>query len=319
MTIFSSPVSDDAIGPVKPRVVIPARERRRRISVGTIIGWTILAAAVVITIFPFYWMLRTAFSNGRSLPSDPSSLLPVGFTWGAFGRVLGFSSSADAISEGGSGAALNFWRYLLNSIIVATLITAFQMFFSSMAAYGFGRLQWKGRNVLFGVFLTSLMIPGIFTLLPNFILVKDLGLLNTYAGIVLPSVLMTPFAVFFLRQFFLGLPKEIEEAAMIDGANRFVVFFRVTIPMSMGPLATLALLTYIAAWNDYLWPLVVGSSDNVRTLTVAIGIFRSQTPQGAPDWPGLMAATIIAALPILVVYAILGRRIVESLGFSGIK
>jgi multiple sugar transport system permease protein len=130
---------------------------------------------------------------------------------------------------------------------------------------------------------------------------------------------MTPFSVFFLRQFFLGIPREIEEAAMIDGAGRFRVFLTIILPMSAAPVSTLALLTYITSWNDYFWPLLVGKAESVRVLTVALGIFRSQTPQGSPDWAGLMAATLIAALPILVLYAFLGRRIVNSIGFSGIK
>ena len=274
---------------------------------------------LLATLFPFYWMLRTALSNTKSLAANSSSLLPADFTLGAFERVLGLSTTAEAIAQGGSGASVNFWLYLRNSLIVATTTTVGQVFFCALAAYAFARLTWPGRDKLFFAFITALMIPPIFTTLPNFILIKELGLLNTFIGIVLPTLLMTPFSVFFLRQFFLGIPKEIEEAAMIDGAGRFRVFFKVILPMSSAPLTTLGLLTYIASWNDYFWPLLVGKEENVRVLTVALGIFRSQTPQGSPDWAGLMAATRIAALPILVLYAFLGRRIINSIGFSGIK
>ena len=274
---------------------------------------------LLATLFPFYWMLRTALSNTKSLAANSSSLLPADFTLGAFERVLGLSTTAEAIAQGGSGASVNFWLYLRNSLIVATTTTVGQVFFCALAAYAFARLTWPGRDKLFFAFITALMIPPIFTTLPNFILIKELGLLNTFIGIVLPTLLMTPFSVFFLRQFFLGIPKEIEEAAMIDGAGRFRVFFKVILPMSSAPLTTLGLLTYIASWNDYFWPLLVGKEENVRVLTVALGIFRSQTPQGSPDWAGLMAATLIAALPILVLYAFLGRRIINSIGFSGIK
>ena len=127
-----------------------------------------------------------------------------------------------------------------------------------MAAYAFARLRWPGRDKVFVLFLAALMVPPIFTMLPNFLLIKQLGLLNTYAGIVLPFLFMTPFAVFFLRQFFLGITREIEEAAMIDGAGHFRIFFRIILPMSAAPIATLAILTYIGAWNEYLWPLLVG-------------------------------------------------------------
>jgi multiple sugar transport system permease protein len=163
------------------------------------------------------------------------------------------------------------------------------------------------------------MIPPIFTTLPNFVLVKDLGLLNTYLGIALPVLLMTPFAVFFMRQFFLGINREVEEAAFIDGAGRFTVFARVIVPMSAAPIATLALLTFITAWNDYLWPRLVAPREDVRVLTVALGVFRSQTPQTSPDWSGLMAATVVAALPILALLLVAGRRVVNSIGYSGFK
>ncbi|WP_129667299.1 carbohydrate ABC transporter permease [Phytoactinopolyspora endophytica] len=296
-----------------------AASPRPPINWGRVVAWTSLVVLLIVTLFPFYWMLRTSLSNNRSLASEAGSLLPADFTLGAFQRVLGMASTEEALAEGGSGANVNFWLYLRNSIIVATVVTVGQLFFCAMAAYAFARLRWPGRNKVFFLFLTALMVPPIFTTLPNFILIRDLGLLNTFAGIVLPTLFMTPFAVFFLRQFFLGLSREIEEAAMIDGAGHLRIFFRLTIPMASAPIATLAILTYINAWNDYMWPLLVGQEENVRVLTVALGVFRSQTPQGSPDWAGLMAATLIAALPIMILFAVLGRRVINSIGFSGIK
>jgi multiple sugar transport system permease protein len=283
------------------------------------LAWTAMILLIIVTLFPFYWMLRTALSTQRALPTDPGSLLPVDFTLGAFKRVLGLSTVAEAQAEGGSGASINFWLYLRNSVIFATTVTVFQVFFSAMAAYAFARLRWPGRDLVFFLFLTALMVPPIFTQLPNFILIRDLGLLNTFAGMVLPFAFMTPFAVFFLRQFFLGISREVEEAAMIDGAGHFRIFFRLILPMSAAPVTTLAILTYIQYWNEYFWPLIVAQEDNVRVLTVALGIFRSQTPQGSPDWAGLMAATLVATIPILVLFMIFGRKIVNSIQFSGIK
>lgn len=299
----------------------PARAMRTtgRFPLGRILAWVFMLLTLLATMFPFYWMLRTALSNTRSLAANSDSLLPADFTLGAFERVLGMSTTAEAIAQGGSGATVNFWLYLRNSLIVATTTTVGQVFFCALAAYAFARLTWPGRDKLFFAFITALMIPPIFTTLPNFILIKDLGLLDSYLGIVLPALLMTPFSVFFLRQFFLGIPREMEEAAMIDGAGRLRVFFTIILPMSSAPIMTLSLLTYITSWNDYFWPLLVGKAESVRVLTVALGIFRSQTPQGSPDWAGLMAATLIAALPILVLYAFLGRRLINSIGFSGIK
>jgi multiple sugar transport system permease protein len=204
-------------------------------------------------------------------------------------------------------------------VIVATFITVGQVFFSAMAAYAFSRMRWPGRDKVFALFLAALMIPPIFTMLPNFVFMKQVGLLNTYAGIILPFFFMTPFAIFFLRQFFLGISPEIEEAARIDGAGHFRIFLKVVLPMSTAPVATLAILTYIGAWNEYLWPLLVATDDNRRVITVALGIFKSQTPQGAPDWPGLMAATLLAAVPIIALFCVFGRKVVNNIQFSGIK
>jgi multiple sugar transport system permease protein len=313
MTTATTTPSRAAEVPAKPQA------EGQKINIGRVIAWAVMIILILITLFPFYWMLRTALSTSKSLFSDPTSLLPVDFTWGAFKRVLGLATPAEAQAEGGSGAAVNFWLFLRNSIIYATLTTAGQVFFCALAAYAFSRLRWPGRDKVFFIFLTALMIPPIFVALPNFILIKNLGLLNTFPGLILPYFFMTPFAIFFLRQFFLGISREIEEAAKIDGAGHWRIFFRIVLPMSWAPIITLFILTFITQWNEYFWPLLVGSNDKTRVLTVAIGVFRSQKPQGSPDWAGLMAAVLVAALPILILFFAFARKIVNSIGFSGLK
>lgn len=304
---------------VNPNPRAQSRQLPTRARLGRILGWIVLGAVMLITLFPFYWMLRTSFSTTTSLGSAPGSFLPVDFTLGAYERVLGLSTPAEALAEGGSGASINFWAYLRNSLLVATVTTIGQVLFCSMAAYAFARLQWRGRDLVFAAFITALMVPPIFTTIPNFVTIRELGLLNTYAGIILPTLLMTPFAVFFLRQFFLGISREVEEAAIIDGAGAVRRFFQVILPLGSSAIATLAILTYITSWNEYFWPLLVGRDESVRVLTVGLGVFRSQTPQGGPDWAGLMAATLIAALPILILFVFLGRRVINSIGYSGVK
>ncbi|MEN0102455.1 MAG: carbohydrate ABC transporter permease [Curtobacterium sp.] len=296
-----------------------AKPQRPKPSVGRVFAWIAMIAVIVVTLFPFYWILRTALSSNGAISADPTSLLPTGFSLGGFERVFGLQSTKEALAQGGSGAAINFWQYLLNSVITATMITVGQVFFSAGAAYAFARLRWPGRDKVFAVFLAGLMVPTIFTLLPNFALIKSLGLVDTLLGISLPSMLMTPFAVFFLRQFFLGISREVEEAALIDGAGKVRVFFRLILPMAAAPIATLAVLTYITAWNDYFWPLMVSYTDSSRVLTVALGVFKSQSPQSGTDWAGLMAATLVAALPMIVLFGLFAKRIVNSIGFSGIK
>lgn len=293
---------------------------RRRISPGRALAWAAMIAIVLITLLPFYWIVRTALSTNPALSTDPSSPLPVGGpAWGGFARVLGLQSTKEALAQGGAGGSIDFWRYLVNSVFVSTLITVCQIMFSAMAAYAFARLRWRGRDRVFALFLAGLMVPTVFTLLPNFVLIKQLGLVDTLWGIALPSLFMTPFAVFFLRQFFMNLPREVEEAALLDGAGKIRIFFRLLLPMASTPIVTLSVLTYITAWNDYFWPVMVSYSDSSRVLTVALSIFRAQTPQAGTDWAGLMAGTLIAALPMLVLFACLARRIVNSIGFTGIK
>lgn len=288
-------------------------------AVGRFLAWVFMALIVIITILPFYWVLRTALSSNAGIASDPTSILPVDFNLRGFERVFGMQSTEEALADGGSGAAINFWLYLRNSVIVATLVTAGQVFFSAMAAYSFARLRWRGRDAVFSIFLGALMVPSIFTLLPNFVLIKELHLIDTLLGVALPTMFMTPFAVFFLKQFFMNIPRELEEAALLDGASKIRVFFQLILPMAKAPITTLAILTYITAWNDYFWPLLVSYTDSSRVLTVAVAVFKSQAPTTGTDWSGLMAATLVAALPMLLLFAAAAKRIVNSIGFTGIK
>lgn len=274
-----------------------------------------------MSILPFYWVLRTALSSNGSLAANSANLLPADFNLGAFKRVFGLQSASEAIAEGGSGASINFWQYLWNSLLFSGITTACAVFFSSMAAYAFSRLRWKGRDAVFSLFLATMLVPPIFTALPNFLLIKNLGLLNSMLGLVLPYLFMTPFAIFFMRQFFLNMSREVEEAAMLDGAKHWRIFFQIIMPNAAAPpIATLALLTFMGQWNEYFWPLLVGTSEESRVLTVGLGVFKSQSPpQGAPDWSGLMAATLVSATPVLILFAIFGKRIVNSIGFNGTK
>lgn len=315
MTTTAAPTASVPSAPAAPE----PRRRTRPFSWGRLLAWAAMIAILVITLFPFYWILRTALSSNTALGTAPGSLLPVGWTLGGFERVFGLQDVETAIAQGGSGASINFWRYLLNSVIVATTVTIVQTFSCALAAYAFSRLHWRGRDTVFLVFLGSLMIPQIFTLLPNFILIKNLGLVDTLAGIMLPSLFISSFGIFFLRQFFNNVPREVEEAALLDGAGKIRVFFTLILPMASAALTTLALLTYMGTWNEYFWSLMVSYTDRSRVLTVALGVFRAQAPGTGPDWSGLMAATLVAAAPMLIIFALFAKRIVNSIGFSGIK
>jgi multiple sugar transport system permease protein len=289
-------------------------------SAGRIAAWAAMALLLLVSLFPFYWMLRTALSTNAEIVTGDNQLAPVDPTALNIRQALGLASTEELTKAGTlTSADVNFFTALRNSVIVCTLITVGQVAFCAMAAYAFARLRFPGREKLFFLYLTAMMIPPIFTLIPNFVLIKDLGWLNTYAGIVAPFFLMTPFAVFFLRQFFLGISREVEEAALLDGASRWKIFRQLILPMSAAPLATLAVLTYITAWHEYMWPLVAGDSEGVRVLTVALNAFKSSTPTIAPPWAPLMAATLLASLPLIVLFMLMARRMVDAIGFSGIK
>jgi len=305
----------DTISPVPTQT--PPRRRRRSFNFGRLVGWLVLVGALVVTLIPFYLMVKTALTPNADVMTGAGRLWPEHPTMINFARILGLVSPAEAKAAGGSGASINFLLYSWNSLCYCALIGVFQTLFCAMGGYAFARLRFAGRNLLFNTLVAALMVPGIFTLLPNFVLVKNLGLMNTIWGMVAPSVLMTPFALFFMRQFFLPIPRDVEEAAMVDGAGKFRIFWQVVLPMARGPLITIGLITVVWAWKDFMWPLLVAR--NNPTVSVGVGLFLQQSPNTQPDWTGLMAASVVSVLPVVVLLIIMGRRIVESINFTGIK
>ncbi|NEE01708.1 carbohydrate ABC transporter permease [Phytoactinopolyspora halotolerans] len=282
-------------------------------------AWLILIVLMLVTLLPFYWIVRTAATTNSSLFTGDQSFLPPEPTWVNFERVLGLSSTEEAMAAGGSGAEFDFLLYLRNSVIVSVLITVGQVTFCAMAAYAFARLQWRGREAVFYVFLAALLIPPVFIVIPNFVLLNQLGLLDTFAALAAPYFFVTPFMVFFLRQFFLGISTEMEEAARIDGAGHPRIFLQIDVPIMSAPLSTAAILAYVIAWNEFMWPLVAGSDESVRVLTVGLSLFRAGQPQAGPDWTGLMAATCLGAVPVILLFLVMGRRIVDSIQFTGLR
>jgi multiple sugar transport system permease protein len=298
----------------------------RRPSLGRVAAWVGLSLAILITLFPFWWMVRTALTSPADLYGPLfnfrwHSLLPSHPTLVNFKRVFGLASPKElaALPSNLSRAPFHYWQYLKSSLIVATFVTVGQVFFCAMAAYAFARLRFRGREPLFVVFLSALLVPAIFTLIPNFILIKQLGWINTYQGIIAPTFLMTPFAVFFLRQFFLTINRSIEEAAIVDGARHHQIFLKLILPIARAPIVTLMILTFITTWNDYLWPLVVAQGQSHQVLTVALSTFRQSQPNGAIDWTALMAGNLAGILPIVVLFLLSSRRIIDAIQFTGVR
>lgn len=288
-----------------------------RLSVGRALAWAALAAMLLLTVAPLLVMLKTALEHPQALYAHAAEFWPSDPTVVNFVRVAGGLDAAQGLALGGSGAEVNFLRALLNSLVFTALVVLLQTANSAMAAYAFARLEFPGRRLIFGAFIGSMMLPGVVLFIPNFILIRDLGGLGTMAGMVAPFALMSGFSIFFLRQFFLSVPRDLEEAALLDGASHFYIFRRIVLPLSTTPLATIAMLTGIGAWNEFFWPFVVSPGEDLQVLPVALQAFKSQTPQGQIDWSGLMAASAITVLPTLLLLLAFGRRVVESVQFSG--
>lgn len=220
---------------------------------------------------------------------------------------------------GGSGASINFWAYLKNSLEFTAIIVVLQVGFSVLAGYALARLKFAGSKAIFYLMMTGLLVPPMFSTIPNYGTIKMLGLLNTMPGMVAPFIFGTPFAVFYMRQFFLSFPKEIEEASELDGLSVFARIRKIVLPMSWPPIFTLALIVGVTAWNEYLWPLIVGTNENMRVLTVGLGVFKAQNPTDAPDWGGLMASGTMTVIPVLIILVLFGKKMVGSIQLTGSK
>lgn len=206
-----------------------------------------------------------------------------------------------------------FGRYYLNSAIVATSSTLLQLTISSMAAFAFARLRFRGREAIFIVYLATLMIPFLVTMIPNFLIIRQLGWYNTYLALIIPSV-FSVFSTFLLRQYYRGIPLDFDEAARMDGATSFRIWRQIILPLSGPVLAALAIFTFQASWNDFLWPLVVTASEEMRTIPIGLASFQGQY---STAWNLLMAGSVIALLPVLIIYVIGQNWFVRGITLSG--
>ncbi|PID98227.1 MAG: sugar ABC transporter permease, partial [Actinomycetales bacterium] len=259
----------------KPVVIA---KNRRKITAGKVAGWGLLILLLIVTLLPFIWAIRTAVTPNSEVFSPNASIFPENPTWINYLRVLGMTTAEENVAAGGTAATINFWLYMRNSLIFVALLVAGQVITSTMAAYALSRLHFKGRELVFIILLTGLMVPPIFIVLPNFVLINSMSWLNTFRGLLAPYLFINPFGIFFLRQFMISLPNEVEEAAMIDGASKPRIFLRMIVPMSAGPITTLAIIQAVFAWNEYLWPQLVAKDESVRLLNVALAVFSQSSP-----------------------------------------
>jgi multiple sugar transport system permease protein len=260
---------------------------------------TILIASALAMVAPFIWQIITSLKSLSSATSVPPSVLPEG-RWDNYSKVF---------------QVLPFGHQFLNTVLMAGLRTIGQVLFCSMAAYAFARLRFPGRNVLFGILLSVLMVPPQLFIIPQYQIMSSLGWLNSLQALVVPG-LFSAFGVFLLRQFFLGLPKELEEAAAIDGAGPVRIYWSIVLPLARPGLVALALLVLLWSWNDLFWPLVVNTDPDKMTLSAGLASLQGQFQT---DYPVLMAGSLLASLPIIAIFTLLQRQFIQGIATTGTK
>ena len=264
-------------------------------------SYVFLVGGLVLMVGPFLWMVLGSIKPESDFLQNPPTLLPTAATTNNYSRLFD---------------QLDFPRFFFNSSVIALAVTVGNLLFCPMLGYALAKLRWRGKRLIMGLVLATLMVPAGITLIPNFILMSNLGLVNTYPGLILPF-LAGPFGVFLMRQFMLGVPNELLEAARIDGAHEFRIYWSVVMPIATPVLATLGILTFLGNWNSFLYPLVMAQEPQMYTLPVALATFA--TGQYQADHGMLMAGSVILVVPVLIVFILFQRWITEGIATTGLK
>ena len=273
-------------------------ETRPRFSAGTVVAYVLLVVGSVVMFFPFVWMLFSAFKPLREI--FQLTLLPHTWTWANFRQVLFHTE---------------FPRWFLNSLIVAGISTVSVLFFCSLVGYTLTRLRFPGRSVLFVIILSTLMVPTEMLVIPWYVMSTQYHWVNTYWGLAFPG-LIPAFGVFLMRQFFQTLPRDLFDAARVDGMNEFGLFWYIGLPLVRPALAALGIFAFIGNWNAFLWPLIIAKSPAMRTVPVGMALFSGEA---STQWNLIMAASALAIVPVLLVFFIFQRQIIEGVVLTGVK
>jgi multiple sugar transport system permease protein len=287
-------------GPVEDTMAPPAPRRE----VGRRPSWllyVVLTVGLLVMILPFVWMLLSSVKPEAEVRQVPPTLLPETYTLENYEELF---------------ERLNFPVYFFNSTLVAVVVTLGNLIFCSMLGYALAKLEFRGKRIIFLLVLGTLMVPAIATLVPLFVLVTNLGLANTYPGLFLPF-LVAPLGVFLMRQYFLGLPDELIQAARVDGASELRIFWNVMLPLTGPALATLAILTFLTNWNGFLWPLVVAQTEDKYTLPVALALY--SIGQQSTRYGLLLAGAVVVVVPVIAIFLALQRFFVQGIAMTGIK
>lgn len=290
-----------APAPAQTAAPAPTRPRRRQRTGGRWWLYVVLGLGLLAMVFPFVWMILGSFKTDAEIRQHPTEFLPRTPTLENYETLFG---------------RLDFTTFFVNSIVVAVFVTLGNIVFCSMVGYALAKLEFRGKKLLFALVLSTLMVPGVVTFVPLFVLTANLGLVNSYPGLILPF-LISPLGVFLMRQFMLSLPDELIEAARIDGAGEWRIFLRVIMPLCGPAVATLTILTFLASWNNFLWPLVVATTEDMYTLPVALALY--SVSQNAARYGLMMAGAVVVVVPVLLVFVLLQRHFVQGIALTGIK
>jgi len=263
--------------------------------------WAFILAGLLFMVVPGVWMVLSSFKTRAEITAVPLALLPETFRWDNYARAID---------------QMKFTRVFTNSLIVTTAVTLINLLTATWGGYTFGKLRWPGRDKVFLLLLTTLMIPGVVTFVPLFILTTNIGLTDTLPGMFLPF-LAGPFGVFLMRQFISGLPDELIQAARVDGAGELRIFRSVVMPMCGPAAATLGILTFLTSWNNFLWPLVVAQDEEKYTLPVALALY--SVGQNATKYGLLLAGAVVVVIPVVAIFLVLQRHIMQGIAMTGIK
>jgi multiple sugar transport system permease protein len=274
---------------------------KKKIGFGKGLLYTILTVYAIITIIPFLWALSSSFKTLEEIVSGAINLIPKNFTLENY-KMIFIEQEL-------------FPRWLFNSIFIGVSVTGLNLIFNSMAGYALARLSFPGKKTLFIMILAVLMIPSQVTLIPNYLILKELGWLNSYQGMIIPAMVNATF-IFMMRQFFINFPKELEEAAELDGLGKFGTFFRIVLPMATPALAAQAIFVFMGSWNDFMKPLIILSSPELYTLPLGLNSFKGQY---ISYWNYIMAASMVFTLPVLIIYAFFNKYFMKGVSFTGDK
>jgi multiple sugar transport system permease protein len=273
----------------------------RAMPLRTVGRYVVLVVCAVVLVGPFVWMVLASLKTDADIRRIPPTVLPDPITGDNYRRVID---------------AFPFWRFAANSAGVAIASTALQLIMAATAAYAFARIEFRGRGALFALYLATMMIPLQVVIVPLFIEMRNLGLVDSYAALLLPTI-VSSFGVFLIRQAFLALPRELDEAAFIDGAGHFTVFLRILLPLVGPALATFAVFAFMATWNSFLWPLVITQASD-RHVTLPVGLSRLNG-RFSTDWNVVMAGAVMTVVPIVAFYLVTQRWVIRSVAFTGLK